>query len=41
MDTGASKCYISPYLILSKFIESVLYKEEVKYDFGKITILKK
>ena len=39
IDTGASKCYISPYLIPSKCIESALYKTEVKDVFGKITTL--
>ena len=39
IDTGVSKCYISPYLIPSKCIESALYKTEVKDVFGKITTL--
>lgn len=41
IDTGASKCYISLYLIPSRYIESTLYKAEVKDTFGKITILEK
>ena len=39
IETGASKCYISPDLIPSNYMESALYKVEVKDDFSKITIL--
>ena len=39
IDTEASKCYISQYLISSKYIESATYKAKVKDGFGKITIL--
>ena len=39
IDTRASKYYITPDLIPSKYIESALYKAEVKDAFGKITTL--
>ena len=39
IDIWTSKCYISPPLIALKYIESDLYKAEVKDTFDKITIL--